>query len=75
MAEGRQGGTKGPSERTGYAACTPRSEERRGVQKPLSSLETLYLAWDLQNATSVTKWQEVGEGRDSGLRKLWGHAV
>lgn len=52
VAEGRQRGTEGPPERTGYAACTPRSE-----QKPLSSLETLYVAWDLQNAKCITKWQ------------------
>lgn len=45
------------------------------MQKPWSSLETLYVAWDLQSAKSITKWQEVGEGRNNGLRKFWGYTV
>lgn len=71
VAEGRQRGIEGPPERTGYAACTPKSEQRKGVQKPLSSLETLYVAWDLQNAKCIMKWQgwarvRTGDGGSSG---------
>ena len=48
----------------------PQEWAEKGLQGLLLSLETLCVAWDLQNARLITKWQGVGEGRSSGLRKF-----